>query len=131
MNMNEGKDLVVNKYNKDYPDITKTTYTYLLQFHKYTARVADIWQLLKESYDIKEFDALDYEQIQNGTLVSWLIDRQIDWQDGKDINFTEVYQALLTAGDFTSSEKKMFESSGIEERLWAIFLLITNPELTL
>lgn len=129
--MNEEKDLVVNKYNTEYPEITKITYTYLLQFYKYTARIADIWQLIKDSYDIKEFDALDYGQIQNGSLTSWLIDRQIDWQEGRDVNFTEVYQALLTAGEFTSSEKKMFETSGIEERLWAIFLLITDPELTL
>lgn len=131
MNMEEGKNLVVNKYNTNYPEITKTTYIFLQHLHKYTARISDIWQLLKESFDIDEFDALEYEQIHNGELVSWLIDRQIDWQEGRDVDMREVYDALLTAGEFTGSEKLKFESGGIQERLWAIFLLITDPELTL
>ena len=127
----EKQDLVVNKYNTDYPEITKTTYRFLQQFYKYTARISDIWKLVADSFDVSEFDALDFQDIQNGMLISWLIDRQVEWQEGKDVNFGEIYRAILTAGEFTGSERIMFESGGIEERLWAIFLLITDPELNL
>lgn len=122
-------DLITNKFNTNYTDIVKQTYLLLRDRYKYSARVSDIWKYLLEIYGKEEYDALDYEYVQNGTLTSWLIDRQIDWQNGEDVNFSEIYRALQTAGDLTGSEKLLFESGGIEERLWAIYLVVTAPEL--
>lgn len=122
-------DLITNKFNTNYTDIVKQTYLFLRDRYKYSARVSDIWRYLLEIYGKEEYDALDYEYVQNGTLTSWLIDRQVDWQNGEDVNFSEIYRALQAAGDLTGSEKLLFESGGIEERLWAIYLVVTAPEL--
>lgn len=124
-----GGDLIVNKNITDYPETTAITFNYLKALHGYEARISMIWKLLAEAFNKKEFDVLDYNFVENGHIISWLIDRQIEWQNGEDVNLSEVYRALLEAGEFTSQEKNMFEYGNIEERLWAIFLLITNPDL--
>jgi hypothetical protein len=90
-----------------------------------------MFQLLAESFGLKNFEILDYRNIQNGPLVSWLMDRQIEWQKGEDVNLSEIYRALLVAGDFTSQERLMFETGSMEERIWAILLLITSPDLNI
>ena len=59
------------------------------------------------------------------------MDRQIEWQKGEDVNLSEIYRALLVAGDFTSQERLMFETGSMEERIWAILLLITSPDLNI
>ena len=125
------EDLVVNKNMTNYPDTVVETYNYLKAIYGYNARMTIIWQLLANAFGLKEFDILDYYYVQNGAIMSWLIDQQIDWMHGKDVNMSEVYRAILQAGDFTSNEKLQFKVGNIEEKLWAIFLLITSPSLEL
>ena len=122
-------DIITNKYNTDYPETTVMVYRYLLPNNQYSARISNMFQLLAESFGLKNFEILDYRNIQNGPLVSWLMDRQIEWQKGEDVNLSEIYRALLIAGDFTSQERLMFETGSMEERIWAILLLITSPDL--
>lgn len=124
-------DIITNKYNTDYPETTVMVYRYLLPNNQYSARISNMFQLLAESFGLKNFEILDYRDIQNGPFVSWLMDRQIEWQKGEDVNLSEIYRALLVAGDFTSQEKLMFETGSMEERIWAILLLITSPDLNI
>ena len=124
-------DITTNKYNTDYPETTVMVYRYLLPNNQYSARISNMFQLLAESFGLKNFEILDYRNIQNGPLVSWLMDRQIEWQKGEDVNLSEIYRALLVAGDFTSQERLMFETGSMEERIWAILLLITSPDLNI
>lgn len=124
-------DIITNKYNTDYPETTVMVYRYLLPNNQYSARISNMFQLLAESFGLKNFEILDYRNIQNGPLVSWLMDRQIEWQKGEDVNLSEIYRALLVAGDFTSQERLMFETGSMEERIWAILLLITSPDLNI
>lgn len=106
-------------------------YVYLKLIDKYRniARISDIFTLLRDAFDIDDWVALDPNILQNGTLESYLIDRQVEWMNGNPIDFNDIYQALLTAGDFVASEIKIFEQGNIRERLWAIFLVITRPDL--
>jgi len=124
-------DIITNKYNTNYPETTVMVYRYLLPNNQYSARISNMFQLLAESFGLKNFEILDYRNIQNGPLVSWLMDRQIEWQKGEDVNLSEIYRALLVAGDFTSQERLMFETGSMEERIWAILLLITSPDLNI
>lgn len=124
-------DIITNKYNTDYPETTVMVYRYLLPNNQYSARISNMFQLLAESFGLKNFEILDYRDIQNGPFVSWLMDRQIEWQKGEDVNLSEIYRALLVAGDFTSQERLMFETGSMEERIWAILLLITSPDLNI
>lgn len=121
--------LVKNKNDNDYTEIVKSVYHLLSNEFGYLARISDIWLLLARSFNIKEFELIDTRQYQNGQFESYLIDRLIDWKHGKDVNFSEITDAIKTVGDFTSSEKLMFEHGNIDERLWAIYLLIDSPEL--
>ena len=47
----------------------------------------------------------------------------------KNDDFGEIYEAILTVGDFTTTEKRTMMYEKIEEILWGIFLAICNPNL--
>lgn len=113
----------------DYTQTVQYVYLKLIDKYRNIARISDIFTLLRESFDIDEWLALDPKILQNGPLESYLIDEQIEWMNNRPIDFDDIYQALLKAGDFVVSEKKKFEQGNIRERLWAIFLVITKPDL--
>ncbi len=134
MNMSGGcrvADFITNIENTDYPDITRATYNLLWIKYGYSARITLFWDLLKTATGDIEFELLDFKTIHNGEFMSWIIDRLIEWKEGKDVNFSEIYRAILVAGDFTELEKTKFEYCSIEERLWAIYLVVTSPGLKL
>ncbi len=122
---------IKNKNDNDYTGVTKSVYHILADRFGYTARISDIWELLRYSFGIEEFELLNPRLYQNGMFESYLLDELIKWQKGEDVNFTDIYQAILTVGDFTGREKLMFDYGNIEERLWAIFLVICNPEMNI
>ena len=55
------------------------------------------------------------------------MDRQLEWMKGEEVDLTEIYEAILTTGDFTSNEKRLFQVGKPEERIWGILLAITDP----
>jgi hypothetical protein len=122
---------IKNKNDNNYTGVTKSVYHILADRFGYTARISDIWELLRYSFGIEEFELLNPRLYQNGMFESYLLDELIKWQKGEDVNFTDIYQAILTVGDFTGREKLMFDYGNIEERLWAIFLVICNPEMNI
>lgn len=119
------------KYDEDYTYTTRTMYKIYSELHGYTARISDIFQMLKESFGIQEFDLFDPKMCNNASIESYLIDEFIKWKDGEPVDFVEIYNALVLAGDFSASEKALFESGNIEERLWAMFLVISDPSLNI
>ena len=121
--------LVKNKDCTDYTDTTKYTYSLIRNKYGYTARITNIWELLQTALDIEEFELLTPEYYNNANFESYLIDRQIDWLGGRDIDFEEIYKSILTVGDFTADEKRLMTYKNIEEILWGIFLAICNPDL--
>ena len=40
-------------------------------------------------------------------------------------------EAVYTFGDFTEMEKLLFESGNMQERLWAIYLYLIDPNMNL
>lgn len=113
-------------------DNTEYTYTTLLvedlikSKYGYTARITDIWKLLAASISLEKFEILDPKNYMNGPFESYLIDEYIKWINGKEVNFTDIYEAILKVGDFTQSEKLALSSCNIEERLLGIFLALNN-----
>lgn len=122
---------IKNKNDNDYTGVTKSVYHILADRFGYTARISDIWELLRYSFGIEEFELLNPRLYQNGMFESYLLDELIKWRNGEDVNFTDIYQAILTVGDFTGREKLMFDYGNVEERLWAIFLVVCNPEMNI
>ena len=121
--------LVKNKDCVDYTNVVKTTYNLIRKTYSYSARIINIWEMLKKVFFINEFELLTPELYNNANFESYLIDRQIDLMNGKDVDFGEIYEAILTVGDFTAEEKRMMVYEKIEEILWGIFLAICNPDL--
>ncbi len=118
---------VKNKNDKDYTNTVKEVYKLLSAQFGYTARISNFWELLKNSLGIKEFEIFDPRLSNNGSFEAYLIDKQIDWQNGEDVDFSEIYDAILVTGTFSGTEKLLFSSSNLEERLWAIYLVICDP----
>lgn len=115
----------------DYTPTVIAIYNMLSKKYGYSARISDIFTLLKESFGIDEFMFMDYREIRNMELESWMIDRYVDWKNGLPVDFIEVYKSLETAGEFSISEKKNFHDGLVEERLWAIFMVIDSPNKNL
>lgn len=121
--------LVKNKDCTDYTDVTKITYNLVRAKFGYSARIVNIWEILRAVLSIDEFEILTPELYNNASFEAYLIDRQVDWVNGKDVDFGEIYEAILTVGDFTATEKRTMMYERIEEILWGIFLAICNPDL--
>ena len=119
--------MLKNKNDKDWTDITVQSYLLICQKYSYTARINMIVEMLKYLYNIQEWSEFEPKLLNNSPFESWLIDKQIEWMKGKDIDFHEIYEGILEYGDFSAEEKRLFELGGIEERLWGIFLAITDP----
>lgn len=125
-------NFIKNNKSTDFTNTTIETFNYLKLIHKnnlYSVRINNMFQLMKEAYGLDEFDILDSRNCNNGDLDSFLIDRQIDWINGKNVNFGEISNKILEIGDFTEKEKDMFNEGKFEERLWAIYLLVCSPNL--
>ena len=122
---------VKNNKSQDYTDTVKGLYKVLLDVEYCNLRVSNIWKLLATVLGLRSFEILDPRVNRNGQFEAFLMDKQIDFMNGKDIDFTEIYDAILIVGEFTSSERLLLESGDIEERLWAIFLALTDKTLNL
>lgn len=121
-------DLIKTKNDEDYPDFVKLICNMVIDKYSYTARITRLYEMLKYLLHIEEYQALDVKNIQNGTFDAYLMDRCVDWQSGKQVNFKEIYDAMLVNGDFTYSEKLLFTTSNIENVLWGIFIAVNSPE---
>ena len=122
---------IKNKEDKDYTKTCSQVYNLLVNKYRNSARISNIWQMIADSLGLTKLEIFEPRYYQNGNFESYLIDRQIDWQNGKDVDFSEIYDAILTTGNFTGDEKLLMSSGNFEERLWAIYLAVTNPNLNL
>lgn len=118
---------IKTREDTDYTQTTVAVYQILSKKYGYTARITDIFNLLKDSFSIEEFLNIDYKEIRNMEIESWLINKYCDWLGDKPVDFVKIYNELEKAGDFSISEKKKFHDGLVEERLWAIFMVIDGP----
>lgn len=123
----EETDLIKTKEDKDFTDTVVQVYKLINGRYGNTARITSMFELFKTAYGLKEFLIFDPKYCQNGNFDSWLIDQQIKWMNGSEVNLSEVYRAILKAGQFTGFEKRIFESGHAPERIWAIFLAVCDP----
>lgn len=119
---------IKNTQDNDYSEAVRSVYNSIRQRYSYKARISQLVDMLRYSLGLKEFQLYDSYQISNGQFESYCIDKLKDFMDGKDVDFTELYEAILIAGDFLESEKKLLKKSDIEERLWAIYLAIIDQD---
>lgn len=124
-------EFLKTKSDIGYTDTVRAVYRILSGKYGYTARISEIYELLKTAFGITEFSIFDPRYCNNAILESYLIDEYVKWQRGGVVDFGELHKVILKEGDFSESEKSLFVSGNIEERLWAIFLVIGSPELNI
>jgi hypothetical protein len=128
MSEDKKEHFIRNNKSKNYTSTVKAVYNMVKSKYSYKARINQLVDILRESLGIKEFAIYDNRLVQNGTFDSYCMNKLLDFMNGKDVDFTELYDAILISGDFLESEKKMLERCDVEERLWAILLAMSSPE---
>lgn len=123
--------MIINKNNPGYTKLVRDIFLSLSEKYKYTSvpRFSDIFSLIRDAYGLDGFDLIDHRYIANGPFESYLIDRQIDWLDGKDLNLSDLADSILKVGDFTGREKDILLQGHLEERLWAILLVVSRQKI--
>ena len=84
-----------------------------------------------DKYNPEQFEILELKSPHTLEFESYLMDVLIAWMKGEPVDFGEVEKAVYTFGDFTEMEKLLFESGRIQERLWAIYLYLIDPNMNL
>jgi hypothetical protein len=122
--------MIKNKENTDYTNSSILVNNLIVEKYGYTARITRIWELLCDALSIEEFEILDPKDIKP-EFESYLVDQYIDWKRGRDVDFSLIKEAILIAGEFTGKEKLLLDQDDVEEKLWGIFLAISDPGRTI
>lgn len=118
--------------DKDYTPIVISTFDIIKSRYGYTLRISMILTIIKEIFLGKideDFDLIDIRSCNNGPIESYLIDKQIDWQNKKELDFSEIYSKILEYYSLSRMEKLILETGNIEEKLWAFYLALSKPSL--
>ena len=106
----------------------KIFYMTLKKSYGINGRISDIIQMLEKLYGDK-FELFDPRTWNTGQFASYLMDQQIKFQKGEVLDMVVLHDDILKVYDFTGAEKKRFINESIEEKIWAIFKFVTNPNL--
>lgn len=122
--------MIKNKNNTDYSSSAAMVCNLIIDKYGYTARITRMWEMLQDALSIPKFELLDTRYVRP-EFESYLVDRLIDWNSGKDVDFSQIKEAILIAGDFSGMEKLLLGQDDFEDRLWGIFLAVSNPGRTI
>ena len=118
---------IKNRYDTDFTPTFKSVYLLMVDKFGINSRVSNFMEMFRVSFDIQEWISYDPRLVQNMNFESYLMDQLKKFIEGDDVDFNEIYNAILTAGDFTGSEIYQFESGNVEEVIWAIFTACIDP----
>lgn len=118
-------DLVISK-STELDNETKSFYNILKSKFGYSARMTSLIQLLEAAIDYK-FEDLDYNYAWTPEFLSYFLDRQNDFCEGKDINVSLLLKDIEKQFELSKTECKLLERKKSENAIWAIFLIITDP----
>jgi hypothetical protein len=117
------------KKNKNSTDFTPTVVAInnmIVEKYGVTARITRIWEFLLDIMSKTEFDMMDIKDV-NPLFESWLVNTLIDWNNGKEVDFSEIRDSILKAGTFSAKEKYLLNQEEVNYMLWGIYTAITNP----
>lgn len=114
---------------EELPVEAKYSFNVLKSKYGYTGRMSEFVQYLRDIFGIKDFEFFDTYTWNKAEFLSYLVDRQIQYQKGEILDMAQLHKDILTAYDFTRKEKRMFIEESIEKRLWGVFIYLDNPGL--
>ena len=112
----------------------KIAYDCIVSRFGYTARISRFWEMLPLTFGLPKFELINLGESQFGIFENYLIDKNIEWGSGKEIDFSEIGKKVLDIGDYTMTEKLiMLGNNGLDldTRLWSIFVAISFPDPSL
>lgn len=118
---------IKNRYDTDFTPTFKSVYLLMVDKFGINSRVSNFMEMFRVSFDIQEWISYDPRLVQNMNFESYLMDQLKKFIEGDGVDFNEIYNAILTVGDFTGSEIYQFESGNVEEVIWAIFMACIDP----
>lgn len=115
-----------NKNSTDFTPTVVSINNMIVEKYGVTARITRIWEFILDLLSKPEFDMMEIKEV-NPLFESWIVDTLIDWNNGKDIDFTEIRESILRAGLFSPKEKQLLSQDEMDYMLWGIYLAISNP----
>ena len=110
------------------PKETKESFRYLQAKYNYNVRSVDFIILIMNSYGIDKPESFDIHGWDPyGTFKNYLIEQQIAFNAGQEVDAAQIHRDVLKVWDFSNSEKYLFRTDSLEPRLWAIFLISNDP----
>lgn len=123
------KEFIVTK-ETELPVSVKLYYQTLKDSYGQTGRITDLVQML-EKLSLNKFELFDPRTWNSGLFASYLLDQQIKFQNGEPLDMVILHDDILKVYEFTQAEKKQFINEVVEEKIWAIFKFVTNPNLVI
>ena len=115
-----------NKNSTDFTSTVVAVNNMIVEKYGVTARITRIWEFILDLLSKSEFDMMEIKDV-NPLFESWIVDTLIDWNKGKNVDFTEIRKSILKAGTFSSREKQMLDQDDIDYMLWGIYIAIATP----
>lgn len=123
-------ELIKTINDRDYTDIAVNVFNILKSRYGYTLRISRLLEVIKDVFLFgTDLLLVDLKYCSNGPFDSFMMDRMIDWQQGKEVNFSKIKDEIYNTYQFSSSEKLILETGSIEERLWGFFLALSKAQL--
>lgn len=123
-------ELIKTINDRDYTDIAVNVFNILKSRYGYTLRISRLLEVIKDVFLFgTDLLLVDLKSCSNGPFDSFIMDRMIDWQQGKEVNFSKIKDEIYNTYQFSSSEKLILETGSIEERLWGFFLALSKAQL--
>jgi hypothetical protein len=61
-------------------------------------------------------------------FASYLIDTQINFNEGKDIDLSVLHKDLINVFDFTKKERDILVDGNVEERIWSVLKYVSDKD---
>lgn len=120
------KEYLVNKNLIDIPESVKIDFNTLHRKFGNSVKVSDFIQMIECVYG-SHFQLFDDKTWNDPRFLSHIIDLVIEFKNGKDVDLSRLHTELTDMYQFTKTEKRLFLEKSLEEKLWAIFLILNNP----
>ena len=124
------KEYIVDKNTKLPIQVQLYYMTLKKKYGVYGARISDIILMLELLHGGERFELFDTRTWNPGDFISYLMDLQLKFMSGESINLVTIHDDILKVYQWTIAEKKRFINEVIEEKIWAIFKYVIDPNLT-
>lgn len=116
----------INTPEKDIPVLTKECFNMLKDKFGCNFKITDLPDYLRV-VTLQKFEDIDYHTDWTPMFVSYLIDLQHKFMKGGNLDMVVFHQDIIKVFHPSKLEKQLLVKDNFEERLWAIWLAVSEP----